>query len=103
MRLTISDEVLVQLWFSADTATDIANEFGVSRREIVYAWKQLRERGLIPRLDRTAVRQEGSGQHHVDGRPRVDMLSYHDELLEALIREHGEPRYDIFPGKQQNQ
>lgn len=101
-QLALSDEEMVRLWYSAETVDDLAFEYEVDRQTILREWKRLRNDGLIPRHDRTAMRQAmGETQHHHDGRPRVDMLNYHDELLEALIREHGSPRFDIYPGSRQ--
>jgi hypothetical protein len=96
-QLALSDEELVRLWYCGDTVDDLAYEYEVDRQIILREWKRLRSQGTLPQIERAAV-CEGNGGHH-DGRPRVDMLSYHDELLEALIREHGEPRFDIYPGK----
>jgi hypothetical protein len=97
LPLPLSDKELVTLWHSAATADEIASEHQVSRRAVLREWARLRNSGVLPRLDRYAMHRH---ENHNDGRPRVDEFNYHDELLEALIREHGdEGRPDLFTNK----
>lgn len=110
-RIEVSDEELIELWYSNVVAKDICRDMGWSEGFLSNHWTRLKKKGELPRHFRAtvsrSVREHGLPSHRElllgdefvvsDGRPRVGMRG-RDALLDALRGEHGESRPDLHPG-----
>ena len=75
--MTISDEDLIECWFSRLAAPEIVTKLGLqSTSELRLRWRWLKDLGKLPLSSREEF-----------GR---------DLLLERLIKVHREPRNDLF-------
>jgi hypothetical protein len=83
----ISDDDLIQAWHSETLADDLADSMGISRSQLIVAWRRLKLQGLLPSGDRPRSANNPDRQiNQSDGRSSVLDLRGKDALLDALQR-----------------
>jgi hypothetical protein len=77
----MDDETLYRLWYSTETAPEIAKRLHIDSDELLAGWRRL---GLITST------KSSRAENHYDGRPRVDELGA-DPLLVKLKSVYSKP------------
>ena len=85
----MTDDELIRLWHTNETATNLAHEFGINEGTLLMNWRRLKKEGKLPQR----VRQISDWGHRqpergYDGRPSVG--EFEDPLLAMLFEKHPE-------------
>jgi hypothetical protein len=80
-------EALIEAWKSNEPAAAIAEQLGLTEKDVLNAWRRLKSKGHLPPGDRPYSRQSHYAResHGGDGRPRDN-----GDMLDALNRAHPE-------------
>jgi hypothetical protein len=85
------------------SAADIAARYGIEEKTVYDIWRRAKRRGELPRVPRAYHRPPNKEQVR-----RISLAVYDghpitvgpDKLLKQLCAVHGEPRFDLYEGKE---
>jgi len=88
-KLELTDDFLVRLWHTDETAVNLAYLYSMEDRTLLSQWRRLRQEGKLPNRTRQ-ISDSGNRQpdRGYDGRPSVG--DFEDPLLAKLYEIHPE-------------